>query len=32
MGLANPDPGFIAATTLVEAQRCAFSGVAPPQR
>ena len=29
MGLANPDPGFIAATTLVEAQRCAFSGVAP---
>jgi branched-chain amino acid transport system substrate-binding protein len=29
MGLANPDHGFIAATTLVEAQRCVFSGVAP---
>lgn len=27
MGLANVDSGFLAATTLAEAQRCAFSGV-----
>jgi len=27
MGLANVDPGFTAATTLSEAQRCGFSGV-----
>jgi len=27
MGLANVDNGFLAATTLAEAQRCVFSGV-----
>jgi ABC-type branched-subunit amino acid transport system substrate-binding protein len=27
MGLANVDDGFVAKTTLAEAQRCAFSGV-----
>src|SRR5206468_8143284 len=27
MGLANVDNGFVAKTTLAEAQRCVFSGV-----
>src|SRR5439155_15424826 len=32
MGLANVDDGFVAQTTLAEAQRCVFSGVpAAPQ-